>query len=192
MHRGRESSRCVTRDTEGVLAVLEGMVPRSCAIRSARITCVGFLGRGPRLRTKFGCVVVDGLLSFLWSERTRGDGRGRVDGLSQVEVGRRVGGFRWFGKVGGWTCAWVKRLKASRCIECDAEVASEWWAEGCRTGFRVDLGQVLADVAGRVRREEDWAEESAWKRGYHGVETSNSILLTWRTILAADLREFAP
>lgn len=141
MHGGRESTRGVACDTERVLAVLEGMVPRSRAVGSARVTCVGALGRRARSRAELGRLLVDGLLCFLRGERTRRDGRGRVDGLAEVEVGRGGGGFRGFGEVGGWACARVKGLEALGRIERDAEMAREGWAEGSRAGFRVDLGK---------------------------------------------------
>lgn len=120
------------------------MVPSSRTVRTARITCIGTFRRWTRSRTKLGRLVRNCLLRLLRCQRTRRDGRRRVDGFPKIEVGRRrrCGGGRGLGRfreVGGRTRAWVERLQAFGRVECDAEVAGERWTERCRAGFRVDL-----------------------------------------------------
>lgn len=154
MHRGRESTRGVARNAEGVLAVLERMVARSCAVGAARVTRVRALGCRAGSRTQLGGLVVDGLLRLLRGERSRRDGRGRVYGLAKVELGRRGRSrLRGFRQVGRWSCTWMERLETLGRIKRDAEVSREGWAERRRAGFRVDLKEGGVSMRGIYKKE---------------------------------------
>lgn len=116
------------------------MVPSPCAVRAARVACVGTFRHGAGSRTELDRLVRDCLLRFLRCQETRGDGRGRVDGFPEVKVGRcGWGGLGRFREVGGRTGARVEGLKAFGRVERDAEVAGKGWAERCGAGFWVNL-----------------------------------------------------
>jgi hypothetical protein len=102
------------------------------------------------------CVFGYLFLGFGRGEGASGDAAARVDCFAEIEVAGMSSGFSGascylgaagggggggarFGKVGGWTCARVERLKAFGCVQCDAEMAGKRWSQRCWSSFRVDL-----------------------------------------------------